>query len=116
MVQLTLSCLILGASSREGKVLEEQTSFPLEPEAELLTSPAHGMGQHVSSLQAHPTSLLCIVGQGGQGGVPGGSVVNNPPASAGDTGSIPGSRFLGERNGKALQYSCLGNPLDREAW
>ena len=49
-------------------------------------------------------------------GVPGGTVVKNPPASAGDTGSIPGSRFLGERNGKPLQYSCLGNPLDRGAW
>ena len=46
--------------------------------------------------------------------------VKNPPASAGaarDTGSIPGSRRSpGEGNGKLLQYSCLGNPMDRGTW
>ena len=37
--------------------------------------------------------------------------------SAGDTGSIPGwGRSLGEGNGNPLQYSCLGNPMDRGAW
>ena len=53
-------------------------------------------------------------------GLPGGSAVKNPPASAedaGDTGSIPGSgRCPGEGNGNPLQYSCLGNPVDRGAW
>ena len=48
---------------------------------------------------------------------PGGSVVNNPPASAGDTrdlGSVPGSgRSPGEGNGSPLQCSCLENPMDR---
>ena len=47
-------------------------------------------------------------------------MVKNPPANAGDTrdvGSIPGSgRFPGEGNGNPLQYSCLGNPMDRGAW
>ena len=34
-----------------------------------------------------------------------------------DTGSIPGSgRSPGEGNGYTLQCSCLGNPMDREAW
>ena len=48
---------------------------------------------------------------------PGGSVVKNPPASAGDVGSIPGlERSPGEGNGNPLQYSCLGNPMDRGAW
>ena len=48
---------------------------------------------------------------------PGGSVVKNPPASAGDTGLIPGlERSPGERNGNPLQYSSLGNPMDRGAW
>ena len=51
---------------------------------------------------------------------PGGSVVKNPPANAGDIrdkGSIPGSRrSLGGGNGNPLQYSCLGNPMDRGAW
>ena len=45
------------------------------------------------------------------------SVVKNPPANAGDTGSTPGSgRSPGEGNGNPLQYSCLGNPTDRVAW
>ena len=50
-------------------------------------------------------------------GIPGGSVVKNLPANAGDKGLIPGSgRSPGEGNGNSLQYSCLGNPLDRGAW
>ena len=44
-------------------------------------------------------------------GFPGGSVVKNPPANAGDTGdsgSIPGlGRSPGGGNGNSLQYSCL---------
>ena len=44
-------------------------------------------------------------------------VVKNLPASAGDAGSIPGSgRSPGGRNDNPLQYSCLGNPMDRGAW
>ena len=51
------------------------------------------------------------------GGFPDGSVVKNPLANAGDTSSIPGSgRSLGQENGNPLQYSCLGNPMDRGAW
>ena len=35
----------------------------------------------------------------------------------GDAGLIPGSRrSLGEGNDKPLQYSCLGNSMDRGAW
>ena len=48
---------------------------------------------------------------------PHGSVVKNPSANAGDTGSIPGlERSPGEENGNPLQYSCLGNPMNREIW
>ena len=37
--------------------------------------------------------------------------------NAGDLGSIPGlGRSTGEGNGNLLQYSCLENPMDREAW
>ena len=47
-------------------------------------------------------------------------VVKNPSASAGDlrdTGSIPGSgRSPVGGHGDPLQYSCLENPTDREAW
>ena len=46
----------------------------------------------------------------------GGSVVKNPPANAGDTGSIPGlGRSPGVGNGNSLQDSCLENPMDRGA-
>ena len=38
-------------------------------------------------------------------------VIKNPPANAGDMGSIPG-----EGNGNLLQYSCLRNPTYRGAW
>ena len=44
-------------------------------------------------------------------------VVKNLPANAGDVGSILGlERSPGEGNGNPLQYSCLGNPMDRGAW
>ena len=50
-------------------------------------------------------------------GFPGSSVVKNLPANAGDVGSIPGTgRSPGSGNGKLLQYSCLGNPMDRGTW
>ena len=48
---------------------------------------------------------------------PCGSVLKNPPANAGDVGSIPGSgRSPGRGHGKPLQYSGLQNPMDRRAW
>jgi len=47
-------------------------------------------------------------------------VVKNPPINAGDAGdvsSIPGlGRSPGVGSGNPLQYSCLENPMDREAW
>ena len=44
-------------------------------------------------------------------------MVKNPSASSGDLGLIPGSgRSPDEGNGNPLQYSCLGNPMDRGAW
>ena len=56
---------------------------------------------------------ICIVSWG----FPGGSMVKNPPAYAGDADSISGSgRCPGEGNGTPLQYSCLGNPMDGGAW
>ena len=50
-------------------------------------------------------------------GFPGGLVVTNLPANTGDTDSIPGSgRSPGEGNDNLLEYSCLGNPMERGAW
>ena len=47
-------------------------------------------------------------------------VVKNLPANAGDirdVGSIPGSgRSPGGERGNSLQYSCLGNPMDKGTW
>ena len=47
-------------------------------------------------------------------------MVKNPPANAGDerdVSSFPGSgRSPGAGNGNPLQYSCLGNPMDRRIW
>ena len=49
--------------------------------------------------------------------LPAGSVGKEAACSAEDLGSIPGlERSPGEGNGNPLQYSCLENPLDREAW
>ena len=50
---------------------------------------------------------------------PGGLVVKNPVANAGDpgdVGSIPGSGRSSEGNGNPFQYSWLENPMDRGAW
>ena len=53
-------------------------------------------------------------------GFPGGTVVKNLPANAGDArdaGLIPRlGRSPGVGNGNPLQYSCLENPMDRGAW
>ena len=55
-----------------------------------------------------------------KGASPSGTVIKNPPANAGDVrdqGLIPGSgRSPGVGNGNPLQYSCLGNLMDKEAW
>ena len=50
-------------------------------------------------------------------GFPGGSVVMNPPANAGDVGLIPKlGRYSGEGSGNPLQYSCLKNSIDTGDW
>ena len=52
----------------------------------------------------HPLASLVAVGK-------------ESACNAGDLGSIPGlGRSPGEGNGNPLQYSCLENPMDREAW
>jgi len=65
--------------------------------------------------------LFIIYGVPTKQGCPGGSVIKNLPATqeaacnARNVGLIPGwGRSPGEGNGHLLQYSCLGNPMDRE--
>ena len=49
--------------------------------------------------------------------VPGGSDGKGSACNKGDLCSIPGlGRWPGEGNGNSLQYSCLKNSMDREAW
>ena len=51
------------------------------------------------------------------GPFPGGSAVKNPPANTGDAGLIYGLEGSpGVGNGIPLQYSCLGDPMDRKSW
>ena len=67
-------------------------------------------------------SLICWFGgmRHGIKIISGGTVVKNLPSKAGDTGDavlMPGlGRSPGEGTGNSLQYSCLGNPMDRGAW
>ena len=50
-------------------------------------------------------------------GFPGGSDGKESACNAGDQGLIPVSgRSPGEGNSNPLQYSCLGNSMDRETW
>ena len=66
--------------------------------------------QMVSMLYIMNSNKVCM-------GFPCGSVIKNLPASAGNSGLIPGwGRFPGEGNGNPLPYSCLGNPMGRGAW
>ena len=56
--------------------------------------------------------ICCLLNQ--SVGIPGGSDGKASAHNAGDLGSIPGSgKSPGEGNGNPLQYSCLGNPMDR---
>ena len=69
-----------------------------------LPSPAHLAHQDLWGWESSPCFLD-------------GSVVKNLPANAGDAGLIPGlGRSPGGGNGNLLQYSCLGNLMDRGAW
>ena len=52
-----------------------------------------------------------------QSGFPGGSDGKESACSVRELGSLPGlGRFPGGGHGNPHQYSCLKNPMDREAW
>ena len=66
---------------------------------------ANSMHREVQSMGLPRVGLYCVTEY---------TVVKNPPANAGDIGSIPGwGRSSGGENGNPLQYSCLENPMDR---
>ena len=72
--------------------------------------PAMGLGQGWP-----PRGPLIFDGEKGTG-FPGGSLVRDPPANAGHTGSIPGSARCPGGHGNPLQSSFLGNSRDGGAW
>ena len=73
------------------------------------------MGEHLATIRYPRFRLLRLPLF--KESFPGGSVVKNLPANAGDTDSILGSgRCPGEGNSNPLQYSCLENPRDGGAW
>ena len=69
-------------------------------------------GRHIISIALHNNTFCSLFRRG----FPGGSVVKNPSVNAREASSIARSRRSpGEGNGKPLQYSRLGNPMDRGA-
>ena len=71
---------------------------------------------HLASGELLMASLAFHLASGGLPCFPGCSAVTNLPASAGDVGLVPElGRSPGGGNGNPLQYSCLGNPMDRGA-
>ena len=73
--------------------------------------------QSISLLIRIHDNNVCCTFVGNQVWASGGSMVKNPPADAGDVGSIPGpGRSPGGGHGNPLQDSCLENPMDRGAW
>ena len=97
---------LLGRASLEGSWLEEENKWPMGEtfrKRRRKSQEEDGWG-----VVRRDRLAICF---------PGGSAVKNPPANAGDMGLIPElGRPPGEGNGYPLQYSCLGNPMDREAW
>ena len=64
---------------------------------------------HPFSMGTHHSDILSLC-------FPRSAVIKNLPANEGDTSSIPGSgRSPGDENSNPLQYSHLGNPMDRGA-
>ena len=109
MAHLLLNCPNLGFPS--------STPWDTEPSASRLSG---GWPQETSikngavRLGLKTANKRCAVKQAD---FPGGSGANNLPANAGGVGFIPGSgRSPGEGNDHPLQYSCLGNPVDRGVW
>ena len=77
---------------------------------------AHSAFAQVLSVMSQVV-LHCLLSLWVAPGFPGGSAGKESACSEGDPGSIPGwRRSLGEGNNNSLQYSCLGNLIDRGAW
>ena len=72
---------------------------------------------YILAYMSNMKNNCCLASIRFAGGFPGGSMVKNLLTNAGHVGLISGSgRSPGEGNSNPLQYSCLGNPMDRGAW
>ena len=101
-----------GSIPGSGRSSGEGINYPLQ------YSWAFLVAQLVKILPAvQETWLIPELGRTPGVGVPGGTVIRNPPAKQETPTvmpSIPGSeRSPGEENGNSFQYSCLENPMDR---
>ena len=111
IVQGTRQCRIKGRGNRlQLLTIEATVSHCRAVETERMAR----CGHFCSRLHCYKwESTLLILFMMHNKGFPGSFVVKNPPACAGNMGSIPGSgRSTGEGNGNPLQCSCLGNPMD----
>ena len=87
------------------------------PLSDVLMNSTYLKDQFQSYFSCPTQEMLFLLWANYHSGFPGGSVVKNSPANAGDAGSILGSGISpGEGNGNPLHYSYLGNPMDRGAW
>ena len=76
-----------------------------------------GQPEHLVSVPVTVYSNHHTHGSSKHSGLPWRLYGKGSASNAGDRGSIPGAgRSPGEGNGNPLQYSCLGNPMDRGAW
>ena len=99
----------LFSSCKTGTLVPLSSSFYFSSHQLLAAFIVCSVSMNVTTLIPHKASMVT-------------HLVKNLPAmqetvcNAGDLGSIPGlGRSPGEGNGNPLQYSCLGNPLDRGA-
>ena len=101
------------------RILVPQPRTELVPLAVKAWSSNHWTAREFPNLKFIFKRRLYITTSNGEGFL-NGAVVKNPPANEGETrdlGLSPESgRSLGGLHGNPLQYSCLGNTVDREAW
>jgi len=89
----------------------------LHPYPNLLKSSEHKHVSHLYFSTSVPTSTSASFVKSILKIFPGGSEVKASASNVGDPGLIPRlGRSPGEGNGNPLQYSCLENPMDGEAW
>ena len=100
-----------GSSPHQSESLSVPSCCPAPPQDRILTGSLRGQpesGWWDASRRHLPMDQL---------GFPCSSIGKESACNAGDPCSIPGlGRSPGEGNGNPLQYSCLENPMDREAW